>query len=92
MTVSVRLPRDGSAWRYEQDTDGESDDDGQFPGQEEHAVHITCKKENLSPRRITRRVTRIRSGKYPEPTTVSDIDSDDSEVDQRWANLKDDVP
>ena len=52
MTVSSRLRRDGSAKRYEQhtDSDGESDEDGQFPGQEEHAVHSTCKKENLSPR------------------------------------------
>ena len=36
-------------------------------------------------------VTRIRLRKYPEPSTVSDIDSDDSlEVDVR--KLKNDVP
>ena len=42
MTMSSRLRRDSVAKRYEQDTDEESDEDGKFPGQEEHAVHITA--------------------------------------------------
>ena len=83
MTMSSRLRSDSLANSYWQDTDEESDEDGQFPGhwQKEYAVHITCNKENLSPSRTTRSVTRIRSRNYPAPTTVSDIDSDDSEVD-----------
>ena len=73
MTISSRLRRGGSAKRYEQNTHGdwESDEDGQYPGQVEHAVHITCNKDNLSPTRTTRSVTRIRSRKYPEPAVVA---------------------
>ena len=90
MTMSSRLGRGSLAKRYEQDTDEESDEDGQFPGQEKHAAHITCNKENSSQRRTTRSVTRIRSRSYPAPTTVSNIDSENSEVDI-WANLKHDA-
>ena len=50
LIISSRLQHDGLAKCYELDTDGESDEDGQFPGQEEHAVHITCNKENSIPR------------------------------------------
>ena len=80
-----RLRRDIVTKHCAKDTDEESDEDGPFSGKEEHDVHIMsrfmCNKENISPRRTTRSVTRIRSRNYQASTTVSDIDPDDWEVD-----------
>ena len=83
MTKSSRNRLDRSAKLYEKDTDEESDEDGQFPGQEStlytsRATRIIYRR---GPRRTTQNVTRIRSRKYPKLSTVLDIDSDDSEVD-----------
>ena len=52
MTMSSRLGRDSLGKRYEQDTDEESDEDEQFTGQEEHAVHITFNKKDVLPLRL----------------------------------------
>ena len=51
MTMSSRLRRNSISKRYAKHTDEEPDEDAQFSGKEEHDVHLTCNKENVSPRR-----------------------------------------
>ena len=79
MILLFRLQRDSETKRASKDADVEPDEDGHFSGKKEHNIHIKCNNENVSPKCTTRSVMRIRSRKYPEPTT--DIDSDDSEID-----------
>ena len=93
LTMCLRLSQDGEiqsitgtthkASKLEGDTDGQSDAREQFPIHEVYMALLMCdhSKENDPTKRTTRSVTRLRSRNFPEPTTVSDVESDDSEVD-----------
>ena len=62
----------------------EKDMKGQSDAEEQHEEYNTpligTEKVDAS-KRTTRSVTRLRSRNFPEPTTLSDVESDDSEVD-----------
>ena len=62
----------------EKDTKGQSDAEEQH--EEYNAPLIGTEKIDTS-KRTCRSVTRLRSRNFPEPTTLSDVESDDSEVD-----------
>ena len=58
----------------------------QFSIHEEYLALLMCDKENDPPKRIglpacSMSITRLRSLDFPEPTTVSDVEANDSEVD-----------
>ena len=58
-----------------------SDEEEQLPTHEEHGAPLIGAEEIDTSKPTTRSFTRLRSRNFPEPTTPSDAESDDSEVD-----------
>ena len=91
MKKCLRLSQDGEiqsisgikhkASKSEGDTNGQSDAEEQSPIHEEYDAPLICAKEIDTSKRTRRSATRLRSRNFPEPTTVSDVESDDSEAD-----------
>ena len=73
---------DSLAKRYAKDTDEESDEAVQFSGKEGHDVHITPVQQGEFVAEAHYQECDAHSFvQLPAPTTVSDVDSDYSEVD-----------
>ena len=62
----------------EEDTKEQSDAEEQH---EKYNTPLIGTEKIDKSKRTTRSVTRLRSRNFPEPTTLSDVESDDSEVD-----------
>ena len=94
----LRLSQDGEiqsiehtrhkASKLEGDTNELPDVEEQLLTHEEYDAPIICAKKIDTSTRTTRSVTstRLRLRNFPEPTTLSDVESDDSEVDM--GNIK----
>ena len=85
MKECLRLSQDDEIKSIERKTSTlEKDTKEQSNAEEQHEEYNAplIGTENIDKsKRTTRSVTRLRSRNFPEPTTLSDVESDDSEVD-----------
>ena len=87
MKECLRLSQDGEiqsierimnkASKSKKDTNGQSDTEEQLPSHEVYDAPLIGPKKIDTSKRTTRSVTRLRARNFPEPITLSDVESDD---------------